>query len=558
MRDRHSHWILPLIRPNANLLALTATLLLSCQGELGEPSGGSGGPPVEPPITPTCDPTADPIRRLTSVEYANSVAALLPGVTLPTQQPVEDERIHGFLGQADGQAVSALGVQRYEELAEAAGLAASVALESWASCTEPTVACAQEIATTFGAAAYRRPLSAEEAEALEEYAADTFDEFGFESSVALTVHALLESPFFLYRPELGTGDGLATTPLTDYEMASRLSYFFLDTSPDDALLAAAAEGRLSSDDDLRQEVERLLTDPRARPILTGFFAEWLRLYKIDELGLDPGAFPEFTEELRVDLAESARLYLERALWEDDAWESLMQGHYGFVNDRLAPIFGVPAPGTDELILVELPPGERSGILTQPGLLASTSHGIAHSSIYRGVTVLEKVLCNDIPAPPPGILDNLEEIPVEPGEVCTERDRVAKTHSAGEGCMSCHQSIDSVGFSYEHYDALGRYRTEENGCMVDASTVIDVGDIGEVSNAVDLAEALATNQRPKTCMTKHLFRFASGRREALGDTCTIDAVTEALDASGGSLQDAMVELVLSPAFRRRPTLPGEGN
>ena len=536
---------------------LVAAAVLSCQGQLGEPAGGSGGPPVEPPVDPACNPTADPIRRLTSVEYANTVAALLPGVTLPTQQPVEDERIHGFLGQADGQAVSALGVQRYEELAEAAGLAASAALASWAPCTEATVTCTQEIATSFGAKAYRRPLEAEETAALEAYAAANFEEFGFESSVALTVHALLESPFFLYRPELGTGDGVGTTPLTDYEMASRLSYFFLDGPPDDALLAAAAEGRLSSDDELRQEVLRLLTDARARPILTGFFAEWLRLYKIDELGLDPGAFPEFTEELRQDLAESARLYLERALWDDDAWESLMRGHYGFVNDRLAPIFGVPAPGTDELVLVELPPGQRSGVLTQPGLLASTSHGIAHSSIYRGVTVLEKILCNDIPAPPPGILDDLEELPVDPAEVCTERDRVAKTHSAGEGCMSCHQSIDSVGFTYEHYDALGRYRTEENGCAVDASTVIEVGDIGEVSDAVELADALATNERPKTCMTKHLFRFASGREEVEGDTCTIDAVTEALDASGGSLQEAMVELVLSPAFRRRPILPGEG-
>lgn len=531
-----------------------AALLIAggCQGTLGDPDGSSGNPPVNPPNNPSCSPTADPLRRLTVNEYRNTVAELFPGVTLPTQLPIDDERIGGFIGQADGQSVSAIGVQRYAELAETIGESAATSLASWAPCTEDTALCTQQIATTLGARAYRRPLEDEEVTALEAFAAETHADFGGEAAVALVVQALLESPFFLFRPELGSpGDG-DVVALTDYEMASRLSYFFLDSMPDDELFEAAAEGRLTNDDDLAAEVLRLIEDERARPVLTGFFAEWLRLYKLDELALDPTAFPEFDEAMRLDLDASVRLYLEKALWEDDAWSSLIRGDFGFVNDRLAPVFGVPAPGTEELTLTTLDGAERRGILTQPGLLASTSHGIAHSPIYRGVTVLESILCNDIPAPPPGILDNLEEVELPPGEVCTTRDRVAKTHSVGEGCDACHILIDGAGFAFENYDGLGRYRTMENGCEVDASGSFTVGEIGDVDDAVDLADALATNARPRECMATHLLRYASGRDEAQGDTCEIQALAVAMEESD-SLQDTILRLVLSDAFRNRPAL-----
>ncbi len=528
-----------------------ALVIAACQGTLGDPDGSSGTPET-PPTTPSCSPTADPLRRLTSNEYRNTVIELFPGITLPEQLPVEDERIGGFIGQAEGQSVSAVGVQRYAELAEAIGEAASLDLAAWAPCTEETSACTQEIATSLAFRAYRRPLEAQEVTNLEAFAADVHEEFGSESAIAIVVQALLESPLFLYRPELGAGSE-AITPLTDYEMASRLSYFFLDSMPDDDLFEAAAEGRLTNDDDLTEEVLRLMEDPRARPVLTGFFAEWLRLYKLDELALDAGAFPEFDEELRADLETSVFLYLEHALWEDDAWSSLIRGDYGFVNDRLAPVFGVAEPGTTELTRVTLDASERRGVLTQPGLLASTSHGIAHSPIYRGVTMLENILCNDIPAPPPGILDDLEEVDLPPGEVCTTRDQVAKTHSVGEGCDACHVLIDGAGFAFENYDGLGRYRTTENGCDVDASGSFTVGDIGDVANAVDLADKLAESARPRECMVTHLFRYASGRNEKKGDTCEIQALTLAMEESGGSLQDTIVRLVLSDAFRNRPTL-----
>ncbi|MEJ7728011.1 MAG: DUF1592 domain-containing protein [Polyangiaceae bacterium] len=370
-----------------------------------------------------------------------------------------------------------------------------------------------------------------------------------DAAVALVVQALLESPWFLYRPELGVAgdDGMAR--LDDWEMASRLSYFFLDSMPDDDLFAAAEAGKLTTDDGLEAEARRLLADGQARAVITGFFSEWLRLYKIDSLALDAATFPELDQAMRLDLARSAELFLDKAIWEDDAWASLITGSYGFVNDRLAPIFGVDAPGSDELVLVQLDEQQRRGVLTQPALLAATSHGIAHSPIYRGVTMLSSILCKDMPAPPPGILDNFEGVEPE-GEVCTTRDRIQKTHDVGPTCQNCHQDIDGAGFVFEAYDALGRYRTEDNGCSIDDSGHFP-GTLGDVDGAIDLADKLAASALPATCMAKHLFRYAAGRKDKAGDACEVDALVAAMDETGGSLQETIIHMVLSPAFRSRP-------
>ncbi|MEO1513011.1 MAG: DUF1592 domain-containing protein, partial [Planctomycetota bacterium] len=358
----------------------TLSLLIwaGCTGNIGDAEGLDATPEAGPAGVPGCELTTAPIERLTPREYSNTVATLFPGVTMPLEAPVPDERIGGFVGNTDGQSVSALGVRRYEELARAIGEAAAADL-SWAPCTDETEACLQEIASTLAPKTYRRPVTDEEATALSSFVSGAFADFGMTEATALVVQALLESPWFIYRPSFGVPDAMVqegvaagAVPLDGYEMASRLSYFFLDDMPDDTLLSAAESGALTTDEGIEAQARRLLDDPRARPVITGFFAEWLRLYKLLELGLDPETFPEFDEQLKLDLETSVRMFLDKAIWDDDSWASLTSGSYGFVNDRLAPIFGVDAPGTEELVLVSLDPNERRGVLTQPGLLASTS------------------------------------------------------------------------------------------------------------------------------------------------------------------------------------------
>ncbi len=534
----------------ASLSALVLLCSAGCSTSIDGDSDGDKDPQTGSQ-TGHCGVTADPIRRLTPEEYVNSVAALFPDVTLPDDRPLPDARINGYTNQSAGQSVSELGVRKYEELARTIAAAASTQLESWAPCSEDNAECVREIAMQLGTRAYRRPLTAEETTHIEEFASQAYDDFGLSEGLAIVVQGLLESPWFLFRPEFGYADesSQGKMPLDDYEMASRLSYFFLSTSPDDELLAAAERGELRTTEGIEAQAARLMAEPAARASLTKFFTEWLGVYRLAQLNLDTGTFPEFDTAMRADLERSAELYIDKALWEDDSLDSLLTGTYAFVNDRLAPLFGVEPPGSEELVLVELDPSERRGILTQPALLASTSHGIAHSPILRGVTLLRNVLCSSVPSPPAGILDNLDPVEVPEGEICTTRDKLTKTHTIHPGCPTCHVAIDAAGFAFERYDALGRYRTEENGCSVD-STGTFPAPLGPVDDAVQLADVLAKSPAVAECVTTQALRFALGRADTRKDDCEIGRVSLTLQR-GQSLQGLVLDLVLSAPFRTRP-------
>ncbi len=552
------------------MLACAALAGWSCQGNIGDPGASGGGLPggnggngnggsgntQNACIDAVFQSSAAPLRRLSPTEYRNSVTDLFTGVTLPSLDTAPDTRVDGFTNNASGQSASSLGVELYVKLSTGVADAAAQSLASWAPCSDDSDACVGQIATGLATRAYRRPLDSNEESRLTSFAATARADHGFDNAVRMVISAVLESPLFLFRAEFGSNTpvGDKAVRLTGYEMASRLSYFFLETLPDDELITAARDGLLDSDDGVRTQAERLMADPNARPVLTNFLAEWLRLYKIDGLSLDPNTFPEFDTQLKADLKESARLYLDKALWEDDSWASLMTGSYGFVNDRLAPLFGVPAPGTDELTYVDLPKDQRAGILTQPGVLSSTSHGLRHSPIFRGVTLLSSFLCTPTgPADPKNL--NKEPEKVDPGEVCTTRDDVAKTHTVRDECQDCHRAIDGAGFTFENYDALGRYRDTENGCSVDASGSLPTSDVeGEIKDGVDLSQKLAQSPQVAACMSEHLFRYALGRSVANADTCEVQALAgNLLESDDDSMQNLILNLVTTPSFVSRPKL-----
>lgn len=526
------------------------------------PSDGDVGPDVVVPDL--CEgvlfgASQAPIRRLSQAEYNNTVASLFPGVSLPAAGPLGDDRIDGFLNNVGGQSVSPLGVQTYRELAENIGTVAVQQLAVWAPCTDDTDQCITNIALDLAPKAYRRPLDTEETNALTAFASAARSDHGFNFAATMVVQVLLESPLFLYRPEFGSSTTTVangSASLTAYEMASRLSYFFLQTMPDEELFARAADGTLTDVAVIEQQALRLLQDPRARPVLTGFFSEWLRVYKLDELSLDPVTFPEFGTELVADMQASLHMYLDKVLWQDDAYDSLFGGTFAFVNDRLAPLYGMALPGSNTLAEQQVDATQRRGVLTQVGLLASTSHGIGHSPIFRGVTMLSNMLCTPSDPLPDGILDNLDPIEYDPEDVCTTRDHVTLTHTARPGCEGCHTSINGAGFAFENYDALGRFRTTENGCPIDASGEFPTADFGDVDGAVDLATKMQQSAQVAECMTANLFSFGLGRSDTYSDYCEIRTLAEAMKSSGGSLQGLIVALVTSPSFRSRPAVAGQ--
>lgn len=499
-----------------------------------------------------CDepgPAANPIRRLTPEQYRASLGAIFPGVDLPRVEVVGNSLDNAYENDVRGQGVSALLV---EQLGTGAGDVATAAMtdRSWMPCdlAEGT-ACAHQIADQVGARAYRRPLTDEERNDFQALIDAVEPDLGVEEAVSVLIEAVLQSPTFLYLPEIGdesieAPDGMIA--LTDVEMANRLSFVLWNRPPDDALMAAAEAGRLTNGEQLAGEVDRMLADSRTAEAMDSFFAQWMRLDRLQSASVDQDLYPELSEPgMRDDLAESALAFTRHAFWEEGTTEALFTSRTGFVNDRLAPLFGVPAPGSDELVPVELPAAERAGLMTQPGLLASTSHGLRHSPILRGVFVLDRVLCDPPDPPPPDlIIDLSEETPG--GDPVTTREKIEGTHGTAE-CASCHDSIDAMGFTFENYDAIGRYRTEEYGQSVDPSSVFRNEP---VANAVDMTERLPGDRGANTCVTTHLYRYALARPEQDGDACQIRQLTDELHETG-DLRGLIRSLLLSNAFRFRP-------
>lgn len=547
-------------RAPATWLATLALLgLCGCLGEFDTGASGPFGAPVDRrPIV--CDPDlvvpgGSAIRRLTPTEYTNTVGDLFPGVTIPTLALVDDERVGGFDNLADGQVVSPLLTEQYYRNAHAIGAAAAAGLDSWAPCSTNDAACAAQIVDHIAVRAQRRPLDDADRSLFTTFVETTRATDGLQAAVALFIEALLQTPQFLFRPELGDPSRAAptgTTALDAFEVASRLSYFLWRTMPDPVLYEAAQSGVLLSAEGVEQHTRRMLDDPRARASIADLHAQWFQTWRVDEVRLSTEAFPQFTPSARDALRESADRYLEEAFFGVGTFESLYEGRYAFVNDEIAPIFGVAPPGSRDLVRVDLDASQRAGILTQPGWLTHRDHEIEHSPIYRGTFVLEHVLCSPTGAPPPGA-DMVGAMEPGPGAM-TGRERWVTTHSGR--CAGCHARIDGVGFLFENYDALGRYRIEDNGLPVDSTgTVIGGGDAdGDVANAVEFGERLAQSRRVRECGATHYFRYAMGRAEVREDTCQLRALADALERSGGSLPELVVAIVTSNAFRFRVPAP----
>lgn len=514
---------------------------------------GSGGTAV--PTAAACRdpalPTEAPLRRLTEREYRNTVRDLFPGVGLPEFQLGEVVSHHSFDNEASGQAVAALIIERYDAAAEAIARAAMTMLSAWAPCRplNDAAGCARRIMAELGPRVYRRPLASDEQTRLGDFAAEAVTAFGFDGGVALALRGLLQSPHFLYRLEPGVaGAEGAVVPLDGFELATRLSYLLWQTMPDAALFDAARSGRLGEVEGLRAEAERLLDDPRARAVLRDLGRQWTGIDRLNVVDLDRAAFPELAGA-REDLKTSALAFVEEELASGDV-RSLLLTSRAYLNRNLAGLYGAPEPSGAGWDWVPLDPGQRAGLLTQAGLLASTSHGLGHAPILRGTFVLERILCMPLPAPPPDVNAAIPE--PAPGELRTTRQHIEETHGSG-ACVGCHSIIDPVGFAFEHFDALGRYRTSERGLPVNASgtLALDDGDL-RFDGAVALSRALAERPEVAECAGRQLFRFALGRREVDADACRIAHLGERA-ASEGGFRQALLSLVESPSFRMRPAV-----
>jgi hypothetical protein len=537
----------PLRGPGALALAVMAVAGAGCVGMVeGSKRAPASAPPDPVADTPTAAPSRPPapLRRLSRVQYNNTVRDLLGDVSRPADAFLVEEVPGRFAASAALAQASPAVVEQYRTAAER--LAADAA-RKLAPCAGAEEDCARAFIADFGLRALRRPLTDGESAGLLELFRRVRAEGDFPFGIQAVMAALLQSPGFLYRVELPpTGAAAASVaPLGPYEVASRLSYFLVGSMPDAELFAAARAGRLTTPADLEAQARRLLGSPGARDAAGELFSEWLSLASLDGQTKDPKLFPAFDDGLRAAMREETVRFARWALFEGDArLETLITSPRSPINPALGKLYGAAVAGSDYSV-TELPAGQRSGLLTQASLLTLTSHSDSASPTRRGKLVLDQLMCQPPPPPPPDVDFKLP--PPVPGQ--SARERFA-AHTTNPACAGCHLFIDPVGFGFANYDAIGQFQATEGGRPVDASGEIkgSVDLDGPFVGAVALGRKLAASGQVRRCLVEQWFSYAQGRADESGDAASVTQALDRFNASGGDLRELMVALVRTDAFR----------
>ena len=494
-----------------------------------------------------------PLRRLTHWEFDNTIHDLLGDDTRHGEGFPTENSATSFNNQASNLGVSPLLAEEYLRATEAIAATAVSDLHALLPCEsgDGEDNCAAAFIDDFGPRAFRRPLTEQQRDDLLAFYDTNKADHGFDAAIELLIQRFLQSPYFLYRVELGMAepDDTGAIPLDDYELASRLSYLLWGSMPDDELFAAAEAGDLQDPDGIAAQAERMLGDPRARAAVASFHRQWLQLDTVDTMNKDASVITDLDDELRASLKDGTVAFLEHVVF-DGAGDltTALTAEYTFADDTLAPLYGVPSPGSSTPVRVDLPEGQRAGLLTEASVLALTAKPNQTSPVIRGAFIQARLRCETLPEPPP-------DVDVTPPEVdpnATTRDRWAQ-HSADPLCAGCHQIIDPLGFGLEHYDAMGRWRDDENGLPIDASGTIVDGDDANVDfdGALELAQILSSEQAVRECFVEQWFTFAHGRAPEEGDNCSIDSLRTTFEESDNDIPTLLIELTRTPSFRYRP-------
>lgn len=558
----------------------SALALAGCDGAL---EAGPWRPGVAPPTsledaasgpcTVGCvempGPTSE-FPRLSHAQWENTTRDLLrmPDTSGLSSTLSNDEIAGGFDNDGTNFSVSAALFRNYESAAESLWDMVSADGDLWEK-LEPSLsdtATPSDFISAFGGRAYRRPLTdAEKARYLALY------QLGVMSSPELPEHvagsrpviqAMLESPHFLYRVERGTGaasDGMIR--LNDYEIASRLSYALWNTMPDEALFAAASRGELVTPNGIRRETQRLLADPRAHRAVVGFHAQLLEVGKLRDLNRE--VFADFAPTIGASMRTELERFVEYTVFDQSGTLSdLLTSRVSFVDAELARLYGVEGTFGTEPTRVELEGSERAGILTRASFLAIHASGIESDAIHRGISIARELICATLQ--PPGNVTSLPD--ADPNMPLTMRQRIDRHTGAGTCGEGCHTTtINPLGFAFESYDGLGRFRTHDrNSLAVDSSTHYQFPSTTTsvpYADARSLSEGLAGASDVHRCYAMHWIEFLQGRRvNRRIDGPLITRVATASQSGMLDVRSLITEVVASPGFMMRSTtayMPVEG-
>lgn len=420
---------------------------------------------------------------------------------------------------------------------------------------EPTVEgtpCVEAIVTDFARRAWRRQATADEIAGLLGMAQLALDE-GDDAMVGLelALRATLLSPHFVFRPQVDLElDAIEPRPLTSYELATRLSFALWSRPPDDELGALADSGLLQDDGLLEEQIRRMIDDPRSGALIDNFAGQWLQLRALDDVFRDAETFPDFDEDLAAAMRLETELVFEELLHGDASFLDLLDADFTYVNADLGEFYGLPTFGGEAFKRVSTVGTKRRGVLTHGSVLTVTSHTFRTSPVKRGKWVLGQLLCQEPPPPPPGV-EGLMEEQMDTEEPKSIRE-LMEQHLTDPTCAACHQAMDPIGFALENFDAIGDWRSEDNGFEIDATGVLPDGSAFD--GALELAAVLRDNPATARCIVTRLFIYLVGRAEGQGDRCEVDEITANWAAEGYPLRELIVRLLMSDSFRLR-TPPG---
>ena len=539
--------------------ACALSLAAACSSASPAPAAGMMTPPNEMPSSLVCQAgvlSTAPLSLLTRSQYDATIADLLGDNSQPSLSFPAESQVAGFNNNTEVHIANPLLVEQLMDAAEGiASRAVAANLDTLAPCTGSSSAehakCGADFVTAFGKRAFRRPLADDEALAFNTLFAGLNATQGYQPAVELVLQAMLQSPQFLYRVDSRAATvETGAIRLDSYQLASRLSYFLTGSMPDAPLFAVADAGGLSSDIEIEHQARRLLETSRARSMVRDFNQQWLQLDHLAGLARNP---PDDTTDVKgigADYRESLQQFLDHVFWDEGDLKSLFTSKVTYVNARLAGMYGSepPASGFAEVSAAD----GRAGLLTQPGLMAMLAHSDQSGPVQRGVFVRERILCLDVPPPPP----NLNPVAPDPDPNLTTRARFA-VHTSSPACSGCHTLIDGTGFGFENYDQLGRYRVTENGLPVDASgEMLSSGEAaidGPFNGAAELSQRLASSVNVERCLATNWYRYAMGRVETAADGCSLIDVQKKFSASGGQFKELLVAVTLTDAFRYRPAV-----
>jgi len=418
-------------------------------------------------------------------------------------------------------------------------------------------ACAKKILAKLARLAYRRPATKEEMQQLLQLYALGLKQGGPENGVETALTYILASPQFVFRMEQDPANVPANVAfrVDDYDLATRLSFFLWSSIPDDQLLTLAGEGKLRNPAILDQQVKRMLDDPKSSALVTNFADEWLHLRNLKVAAPIDVLFPDFDDNLRTSFQRETELFFESILRENRNVLDLLRANYTFLNERLAANYGIPNVYGSQFRRVTLTDENRFGLLGQGSVLTVTSYGNRTAPVIRGKYVLGVFLGNPPPPPPPDV-PALTETETA---TATMRQRMEQ-HRANPVCANCHRLMDPIGFAMENYDAIGRYRTAEDGVAIDASGTLADGT--KINGVNDLRKAILSHPELFVrTFTESLTTYAIGRALGPDDMPSIRAIVRESAGQNYTLESLIQGIVHSTPFQMKlkesaaPAKPG---